>query len=42
VGGSDVWLGAIVHRVDYDIDAVTSAMLESGLPATLADALRNA
>jgi predicted phosphodiesterase len=41
-GESHTWLGTVVHRVDYDIDAVTSAMLESGLPATLADALRNA
>jgi predicted phosphodiesterase len=33
-------IDAQVHRVDYDVEAVAAAMLEVGLPATLADALR--
>jgi len=31
-----------VHRVAYDIDAVATAMVAVGLPATLAEALRRA
>jgi predicted phosphodiesterase len=34
------WVGAIVHRVDYDVEAVAAAMIAAGLPETLADALR--
>lgn len=41
-GDTEVWLGFIVHRVSYDVEAVATAMLAGGLPATLADALRNA
>lgn len=41
VGKSDLWLGTIAHRVDYDTESVASAMIAAGLPATLADALRN-
>jgi predicted phosphodiesterase len=41
-GTTDAWMGIAVHRVAYDIDSVTAAMSVVGLPATLADALRNA
>ncbi|MDP2400766.1 MAG: metallophosphoesterase family protein [Actinomycetota bacterium] len=39
-GMTDTWIGLIVHRVEYDIEAVASAMLDAGLPPTLAEALR--
>lgn len=41
-GGSQTFVGAVVHRVPYDIDAVVSAMREKGLPETLGEALRRA
>jgi predicted phosphodiesterase len=34
------WIGAVVHRIDYDVEAVAEAMIEAGLPGTLAQALR--
>lgn len=40
IAETDIWLGTIVHRVEYDIERVATAMLDAGLPATLADALR--
>jgi len=39
-GEAGLWAGAVVHRVEYDADAVADEMLARGLPATLADALR--
>ncbi len=42
VGETEVWIGVVVHRVSYALDAVTEAMREAGLPATLAEALRTA
>ena len=42
LGVTDTWLGAKAHRVEYDIDSVASAMLASGLPERLAQALRDA
>jgi predicted phosphodiesterase len=36
------WVGVVVHRVEYDVDAVAEAMLAAGLPATLGHALREA
>jgi hypothetical protein len=33
------WIGAVVHRIDYDVAAVAEAMIEAGLPETLAQAL---
>lgn len=39
-GTSDVWCGALVHRVDYDVESVTGAMAAAGLPQALAEALR--
>lgn len=41
-GSTDTWVGAIVHRVEYDVDAVEVEMLRAGLPPTLAAALRSA
>lgn len=41
-GATDVWLGAVVHRVAYDIEKVVTRMAEAGLPATLREALRRA
>jgi predicted phosphodiesterase len=41
-GGTETWVGATVHRVAYDVDAVSRAMRRAGLPATLAAALRSA
>ena len=42
VGRSRAWLGAVAHRVDYDVEAVAAATLAAGLPPTLAEALRSA
>lgn len=42
LGHTEVWLGAVVHRVEYDIEAVAASMLAKGLPQTLVDALRRA
>jgi len=39
-GDTDVWLGAIFHRVDYDIEGTIAAMEVAGLPERLASALR--
>ncbi|MHB1342228.1 MAG: metallophosphoesterase family protein [Coriobacteriia bacterium] len=38
--GERVWLGAIVHRTEYDVESVAVAMLAAGLPVTLAEALK--
>jgi predicted phosphodiesterase len=40
VDGSNVT--AVVHRVDYDVEAAANAIVEAGLPARLAHALRSA
>lgn len=40
VGTNDVWLGVLVHRVAYDVDAVVRDMTHRGLPHTLAVGLR--
>lgn len=42
VGSTDVWLGALVHRVAYNVDAVVRDMVRRGLPTTLAHGLRAA
>ncbi len=42
LGSTQAWLGVVVHRVAYDVEAVARAMAEAGLPETLADALRRA
>ena len=39
---AQAWVGAIVHRVGYDVEAVASAVVGAGLPETLADAFRHA
>ena len=39
-GGTGVWAGVIVHRVEYDVDAVAAAVVAAGLPLRLAEALR--
>jgi len=36
------WVGAVVHRVTYDVEAVAAAVIAKGLPPKLADALRTA
>lgn len=41
VGTSDVWLGTLVHRVPYNVDAVVRDMGLRGLPHTLAVGLRS-
>jgi len=41
-GATGTWVAAIVHRVDYDVESVASAIIAAGLPPTLAEALRNA
>jgi len=41
-GQSAVWVGLNVHRVAYDVGQVQRAMLNAGLPATLATALGSA
>ena len=40
--GAGSWVGAVVHRVAYDVEAVAAAMTAAGLPPTLAEALRRA
>ena len=40
--GVGSWVGAIVHRVAYDVDSVADAVVAAGLPPTLAEALRRA
>lgn len=40
IGGTDLWLGAVTHRVIYSVDAVIRDMAHKGLPHTLAAALR--
>lgn len=40
-GGVRGWVGVLVHRVPYDVDAVVDAMREAGLPDTLGEALRS-
>lgn len=41
-GLTHVWVGALIRRVEYDVEAVARRMVERGLPVTLAEALRNA
>jgi len=41
-GATDTFVGTVVHRVEYDVDAVANAMIRAGLPATLAAALKSA
>jgi len=38
-GDADTWVGIVVHRVGYDIEAVSAAMRHVGLPETLIQAL---
>lgn len=40
VGGTDMWLGTVQHRVAYDVESVIRDMLAVGLPGTLAAGLR--
>lgn len=40
VGGTDVWLGVLIHRVAYDVDAVVRDLALKELPHTLAAALK--
>ncbi len=39
-GSADVWVGAIVHRVTYDVEQVAAAVISAGLPPRFAEALR--
>jgi predicted phosphodiesterase len=41
-GMTDAWVGTVVHRVAYDVESVAAAIVNVGLPETLADALRRA
>lgn len=41
-GETDTWIGLLVHRVPYDIESVAAAVVDAGLPPTLAEALRTA
>ncbi len=41
-GASETWVGCVVHRVEYDVEAVVADMLAKRLPATLGDTLRRA
>ena len=41
-GQGDTWVGTVVHRTAYDVEAVAAAVVGAGLPETLADALRRA
>ncbi len=37
---SETWVGIVVHRTSYDVEAVAAAVVAVGLPETLAEALR--
>ena len=39
VADTGVWIGIVVHRVEYDVRSVADEMREAGLPQTLAEAL---
>ncbi len=39
-GVSATWVGLRIHRVSYDVESVVRAMLDAGLPDTLANSLR--
>jgi len=41
-GHSDVWVAALVHRAEYDVESVAAEVIAAGLPESLADALRRA
>lgn len=41
-GTTSVYVGALVHRVDYDVESVAKGVVGVGLPSRLADALRTA
>ena len=41
-GTTDVWVGIVVHRVAYDVEAVAEAMSSAGLPPRLSEALGRA
>ncbi|TLM99308.1 MAG: metallophosphoesterase family protein [Actinobacteria bacterium] len=41
-GTTDTWAGTVVHRVAYDVEAASAAVVSAGLPETLAEALRRA
>lgn len=38
-GNTDIWIGAVTHRVSYDMDQVVSRMQSHGLPQSLRTAL---
>lgn len=40
VGHSEAWLGAVAHRVSYDVEAVAAATVAAGLPTAFAERLR--
>jgi putative phosphoesterase len=39
-GTRALWIGAVIHRVEYNIEDVAASMFAVGLPDTLIDALR--
>ena len=41
VGSASVWLGVVVHRVEYAVELVAEATLSAGLPNAFAEALRS-
>ena len=41
-GATGTWAAVSIHRVFYDVDAVARAVIDAGLPETLAIALRSA
>ena len=41
-GATDIAVGAVVHRIGYDVEKVAQEVLAAGLPPTLAEALRTA
>ncbi len=41
-GEGGLWVGAITHRVPYDVESVAAAVIARGLPLTLADTLLTA
>jgi len=42
VAATAVFAGVLVHRVSYDVETVAHGVIDVGLPARLAEALRNA
>ena len=41
-GRTETWVGAAIHRVEYDVESVAASVVAVGLPERFANALRTA